>query len=480
MVHAAPAVNDVFTKGKLPLPNAEPAVGAEVELEITGLGHGGEGVGRWRGLAVFVPGTVPGERVRARIVETKKNHCRGRLTEILRSSMDRIEPGCAHFGTCGGCQLLHMSYPEQLRWKTARVRENLRRLGGLAGVPVAPTVGMDFPWHYRNKVHLHAEWVVDRLVLGFFRRGSHTVANRDSGPLCACRLVHIDLLRLARRASQILEQLEVPLFAWPQRRGYLRNLVLRRGAVTGEMMLVLVTGREDWSAEAECVRRLTAAEPRLVSVIRNVNLSAGRGVLGPECRLLAGKPAITDRLLDLQFRIGPTSFFQVNPAQAEKLYRIAADFAGLTGRETVVDAYSGTGTIALYLASRARRVIGLEALGPAVADARENARLNQVQNVRFVQGAVEALLPGLGAGSDPVDVVILDPPRRGCAPEVLDALIRLQPSRVVYLSCDPATLARDLGYLARSGFAVRRVQPVDMFPQTGHVECVARLESSRK
>lgn len=198
-------------------------------------------------------------------------------------------------------------------------------------------------------------------------------------------------------------------------------------------------------------------------------------MLGPENRVLAGKSAIADRLAGLKFRIGPTSFFQINPEQAGKLYRIAADFAGLTGRETVVDAYSGTGTIALYLASRARKVIGLETVGPAVADARENARRNRIQNVRFEQGAVEALLPNLDKESGPVDVVVLDPPRRGCAPAVLEALTRLRPARVVYVSCDPATLARDLGYLARSGFEVCRMQPVDMFPQTGHVECVACL-----
>lgn len=450
-------------------------IGDRVEINITGLGHAGEGIGRWRGLAVFVPRAVPGERVLVEIAEARKNFARGRLLEVLARSAARAEPGCTLFDACGGCQLLHMDYTEQLRWKAVQVRESLARIGGLGDVPVAATIGMDEPWHYRNKVHFHVEWRAGRLEPGFFERRSHRLAAGDLGSTPKCLLVQRDLLQVAGRSAEILGSLRVPLYDWREHRGYLRHLVLRRGAATGEIMVVLVTGREPWPAEADFARRLAGDAPRVVSVVRNINTRGSREVLGAENRVLAGKPVITERLRGIGFRIGPASFFQVNPEQTARLCELVTRYAGLTGRETVVDAYSGLGTFALTLAAHAREVIGLESLGPAVADARENARHNGLTNVRFEQGAVEELLPVLAEEGDKVDVVVLDPPRRGCDPAVLEALGRLRPTRVVYVSCDPATLARDLGRLQGLGFQAVEVQPVDMFPQTAHVETVVYL-----
>lgn len=452
-------------------------VGGHADIDITGLSHVGEGVGRWRGLAVFVPLAVPGERVRAEITALGRTFARGRLVAVLEGSRARVEPECGLFGDCGGCHLLHMSYPEQLRWKTVQVRDALTRLGGLGHAPVANTLGMDEPRHYRNKAHFHVSRESGRLALGFLARGSHRVtcfidANGGSG----CLLVQRDLLRVAARAAALLETLRVPLYDWEIHRGYLRHLLLRRAAATGEIMLVLVTGRQPWPGEREFTERLTAEEPGVVSVIRNVNTLESRELLGPENLVRAGKSAITEHLGGLEFRIGPASFLQVNPEQAEKTYEIARLFAGLTGEETVVDAYSGMGTIALLLASRAKAVVGFEALPAAVADARENAVRNGIENVRFEQGTVEDLLPQWAAQDRRVDVAVLDPPRRGCGPAALEALGRLRPPRVVYVSCAPATLARDLGRLAELGFDVVKVQPVDMFPQTSHVECVVLLK----
>lgn len=454
-------------------------VGDPAEVEITGLSHAGEGVGRWRGLALFVPLAVPGERVRVEITAVGKSFARGRLVEVLEKSGVRVEPGCGLFGDCGGCHLLHMDYREQLRWKTVQVREALTRIGGLGKVPVANTLGMDEPWHYRNKAHFHVGRDSGRLALGFFARGSHRVTGFvDSEGGSGCLLVHRDLLRVAVHAARILENLRVPLYDWETQRGYLRNLVLRRAAATGEIMLVLVTGRQNWPAEREFAGRLTAEEPGVVSVIRNVNPLESRELLGPENRVRAGRPAITEHLGGLEFQIGPASFFQVNPEQTEKTYEIVRLFAGLTGKETVVDAYSGIGTIALLLASRAVSVVGFEALSAAVADARKNAIRNRIDNVWFERGAVEDLLPEWAARNRAVDVAVLDPPRRGCAPAVLEAVARLQPRRVVYVSCVPATLARDLARLNVLGLEAVQVQPVDMFPQTSHVEAVALLTSS--
>jgi len=452
-------------------------VGDRAEIEITGLSHVGEGVGRRQGLVMFVPLVVPGERVRVEITAVGRTFARGRLVEVLERSRTRVEPGCALFGDCGGCHLLHIDYPEQLRWKTVQVRDALTRLGGLGEVPVANTLGMNEPRHYRNKAHFHVSRDSGRLALGFLARGSHRVTcfvDADGGS--GCLLVQRDLLRVAARAAALLESLRVPLYDWETQRGYLRNLLLRRAAATGEIMLVLVTGRQNWPGEREFAERLTAEEPGVVSVIRNVNALETRELLGPENRVRAGEPAITEHLGGLKFRIGPASFFQVNPEQAEKTYEIARLFAGLTGKETVVDAYSGIGTIALFLASRAKSVIGFEALPAAVADAQENALRNGIKNVRFEQGAVEDLLPEWAARGRRVDVAVLDPPRRGCGPAALEALGRLRPRRVVYVSCAPATLARDLGRLAELGFDVVKVQPVDMFPQTHHIECVVSLK----
>lgn len=452
------------------------SAGDLVEIKITGLTRAGEGVGRWQGIVVFVPRAIPGERVRAEITVIRKDFTRGRLVEILNRSAARVEPGCRLFGDCGGCALLHMDYLEQLRWKTVQVRESLVRTGGLDQVSVSGTVGMDEPWHYRNKVHFHVGRVAGRLALGYFQRGSHQlVTDGDASGSPGCLLVQRDLLLVAGRAARILDTLRVPLYNWQEHRGYLRNLVLRRGAATGEIMLVLVTGAERWSGEAEFACRLVECTPAVVSVIRNINTRKSREILGRKNRVRAGKPFIIERLGGCDFQLGPTSFFQVNPEQAARLFEIVARFAGLTGRETVVDAYSGIGTIALLLASRARAVIGLESLELAVADAWENARRNRIKNVRFEQGAVEELLPALAGNGEKVDVVILDPPRRGCAPAVLNALARLRPGRVIYLSCDPATLARDLGRLSNLGFRVLQVQPVDMFPQTHHVETLVGL-----
>lgn len=446
-------------------------------LQINGITHAGEGVGRYQGMVVFVPGTVPGESVLAEVVEPKKNYARARLLEVIERSSARCEPRCLNFAACGGCRLQHMDYGEQLRQKTILVRESLARIAGLDGVAVLDAVGMTEPWHYRNKVHYQVENCRQGFTLGFFEESSHTLVP-CFGDSCnpGCLLVDRELNELASVIEKLLNNYGKE-FSGQKRSGrFFRQVVLRKGFYTGEVMAVLVTGSGEWRQEKVFVDELLSLKPGLSSLIRNINDGPAGVVLGKRNRLLAGRETITDRLGALAFKISPTSFYQVNPAQTLVLYQKALEYAALTGRETVVDAYSGIGTIALFLAGSAEKVYGLEVVPGAVEDARENALLNKIGNVEFYVGEVEKRLPEMAAHSLHPEVVVLDPPRRGCGREALDAVVSMGTPRVVYVSCDPGTLARDLGYLAGKGYRVEEVQPVDMFPWTHHTETVVRIE----
>lgn len=454
--------------------------GEMIDVEVTGLNHAGEGVGRCRGAVVFIPGAVPGELVRAAVAEVKKGFARARLEGILRPSPERRRPACALHGACGGCDLQHLAYAAQLRWKTQRVKDALARIGGLAGVPVGEALGMERPYHYRTKVHLQVGRAGERLVLGFYARRSRCLPMRDGpGAGAICLLADRELLRLARTVEDLLNEYGAGVYDWQSRCGYLRHVVLRRARATGESMVVLVTGREEWAKEKAFVAALRAAASDAVSVVRNINTGTPKEILGPESRVLSGRDAITEILGHLRFRITAASFFQVNPVQTLQLCRLVREYAALTGRETLLDVYCGVGTFGLFLAGGAYRVVGIEAVPAAVADAQANAALNGVANAAFYAGAAERLIPAWVAEGLRPDVAVLDPPRRGCDRRVLAALAGANVPRVVYVSCDPATLARDLGYLFSRGYQIRAVQPVDMFPHTRHIECVAVADRGR-
>ena len=459
------------------------AVGQTISLEITGLNHSGEGVGRYEGLAVFVPGTVPGEAVLARVEDLKKNYARAGLLEVTDKSDLRREPLCAHYAACGGCRLQHIDYARQLRLKTTRVRDSLARIAGLDHVPVLDTAGMEQPWHYRNKVHYQLKSGSDGLELGFYREGSHTLAPLFGPPnlkVPGCLLAHRDLNDLAQVVEKILNRHGLAQSRLDGGR-FFRHLMLRKGFATGETMAVLVTGEAEWPGEKGFVAELNSLRPGLTSLVRNINPGPPGQVLGRENRLLAGREQITDRLGHLNFIISPTSFYQVNPAQTLTLYRKALDYAGLEELDSpvVLDAYSGIGAIALFMAGRAGKVHGLEEVAGAVEDARRNAALNGIKNIDFHHGRVEELLPEMASRGLKPDVVVLDPPRSGCRPGVLEAVARMKTPRVVYISCDPGTLARDLGLLASLGYRTEEVQPVDMFPWTHHTETACLLIRTR-
>ncbi|NPV28001.1 MAG: 23S rRNA (uracil(1939)-C(5))-methyltransferase RlmD [Firmicutes bacterium] len=430
---------------------------AEIILVIEGFSHQGEGVGRYDGWAVFVPNTIPGEEVRVRLVEAKKSYLRGEIIEILKPSVYRTEPACQLVNQCGGCQLQHICYEEQLRLKTQLVRDALARIGGLEKPVVQPIIGMNDPWRYRNKVEWHGRESNRKSGLGYFAPGSHQV------------IEPADCLLLPELWSKI--RLVVRKYT-PE----VRHVVLRQSAMNNEIMLILVTETEKFRGKDDLARELMTKFPQIVSVVQNINPKRTSVLFGPQWLLLAGRANLTDELAGLRFDLSPASFYQVNPVQTRVLYAQVLEYAGLVGQETVIDLYCGIGTISLLLARQARKVYGIEVIQEAVADAWQNAELNGIDNAEFIVGKAEEILPRLASRGIQADVVVMDPPRKGCERVVLEAIGNLKPDTIIYVSCNPATLARDLSYLTQHGFMVEEVQPVDMFPQTDHVECIVLIK----
>lgn len=459
---------------------AKPPVAAGERIRVTaeGLGEHGEGVARHGGFAVFVEGAIPGDEALVEVLQVKRNYARGRMVSILRPAPARVQPRCPVFGRCGGCQLQHMDYSEQLRWKTRMVADALARIGRLDDVPVRDTLGAAEPWAYRNKALFPVGRPPGRkgctpgrgLVAGLYARGTHDIVEIES-----CYLQHPLNNEILTAARELIERYGYPPYDERTGTGLVRHLLARVAVATGQAMAGLIVNGRRLPRARQFTRELMRRVPALKSVVLNVNTRRTNIILGEETRVLAGDPTIEDRLGDLVFRISARSFFQVNPAQALVLYRQVAAYADLTGEETVVDAFSGTGTIALFLARGAARVTGIEEVPEAVADARQNAARNGITNVEFLAGRVEQVLADLAGRSFHPDVVVLDPPRAGVPRAALDAIARLGPHRLVYVSCKPATLARDLAILHGYGYRTLEVQPVDMFPQTAHVEAVARV-----
>jgi len=368
----------------------------------------------------------------------------------------------------------HLTYAEQLRLKTALVLDSLHRLGGLRDVRVLPALGMTgTPWHYRNKVHFHVAEDGERIVLGYYAGKSHTLTPvfPASAGKHGCLLIHPALNDTAAAVQELLNRLAPPGNA----KTYFRHVLLRHAPATGQTMVVVVTSAGRWPGAHDFAAELARRLPHVVSVSHNSPPARPGTYLGSTNRLLFGQPFLIDRLEHLQLRLSAASFHQVNPIQTPVLYREAAGKAALTGREIVVDAYSGIGSLALWVAAGARLVQAMEIEPAAVADARVNAGLNGITNVLFERGDVAKLLPGLTARGLRPDVIMLDPPRRGCHRGVLETIAAMRVPRTVYVSCDPGTMARDVAFLTAHGYRVEEVQPVDMFPWTAHVECVVRL-----
>lgn len=451
--------------------------GQRARLTIVGLGSNGEGVGKADGFTVFVDGALPGDEVEATVTEVKTNYARGALRRVVTPAAERVDPRCPVFAACGGCQLQHLDYAAQLRWKRQQVVDALTRIGHLAGVTVHPCIGPDSPWHYRNKAQFPVGMArpdsrggagTPGLVAGIYARGSHRIVEVDE---CLIqRPLNNDIVRVAKG---LVAKHGVQPYDELSHSGCLRHVLARVGSATGEAMAVFVTNGADFPHAAEIAADLMRELPAVVSVHQNINAHRTNVILGEETRLLAGRETITDRIGRFEFAISPRSFFQVNPEQTEVLYGKAVEYAGLTGDETVVDAYCGIGAISLFLAERAQAVHGIEVVPEAIEDARANASRNGIRNAEFHLGEAETVLPWLRDQGVAADVIVADPPRKGCEPVVLDSFAAMGPRRIVYVSCNPATLARDLARLAELGYRTVEVQPVDMFPMTSHVEAIA-------
>jgi 23S rRNA (uracil1939-C5)-methyltransferase len=449
--------------------------GQVIELMITGQAHDGAGVGKVEGFTVFVPLTVPGERVRAKITQVKKTYAKAALEEIISVHPDRTQPLCPIYEQCGGCQLQHLAYAAQLKHKRQQVIDHFARIGGMPDVVIHPVLGMDEPWRYRNKAQVPFGWKNGQAVAGFYAPGSHEIIDME-----ACLIQHPANDLAVAKVKQLARELKIPIYNEAKHRGVLRHVMVRTGYHTGEMMVVLVTNGEHLPHKKELVREMVRSLPKIKSIVQNINTKRTNVVLGEKSRVLWGERVIYDKIGDVTFAISPHSFFQVNPMQTKVLYDQVVRYADLSGTETVIDVYCGIGTIALYLAKKARRVYGVEIVPQAIQDAKENAKLNDMNHVHFEVGAAEEVMPRwLQEGIRP-DVIVVDPPRKGCDAATLDAAVGMDPKRLVYVSCNSATLARDAKYLQERGYRVIEVQPVDMFPHTGHVECVALIVRSQE
>ena len=441
--------------------------GHTYRIHIDRLGTSAEGVGRVEGFTVFVPDALPGEDVEAQVLEVKKTYARAKLAKVLKASKDRAKPPCPIYFECGGCQLQHLSYEAQLKAKRQQVIDAVSRIGKRPDLFVHETLGAVHPWNYRNKMQFPVGREKGRrgnAIIGCFASGSHRIIDTHD-----CRIQAEGNNLILNAVRDVVNELHISVYDEDRHTGVLRHVMGRVGE-KGDLMVCLVTAVQQLPHEREVIKLLRQKLPDMVSLQQNIQTYHNNVILGRETRLLWGRPTILDRIGRLDFHISPRSFFQVNTEQAEVLYSKALEYANLQGEETVIDAYCGTGTITLFLARHAREVIGIEIVKPAIQDAEKNARDNGVKNATFMVGDATEVMPRLYRQGVRADVVVVDPPRAGCTPTVLETFASMQPQRIVYVSCNPASLARDIAILETLGYTAKEVQPVDMFPMTARRE----------
>jgi len=456
-------------KKKLPV-----EIGKLYDVIIEDLSHDGLGIARIDGFLVFVKDALPKERVVVRVGHIKKNYAHGTAIERIKTSDTRIIPPCPLFEACGGCQIQHMNDQSQLEFKRNMVRRNLQKIAKIEHPPVAAVIGMENPWRYRNKTQVpFGRDVKGKIVAGFYQNRSHAIVDM---PSCLVQTEIADAIVAA--VKQFVTEHQIEPYNESLHTGVLRHVVVRVGFKTNEVMVILVTKTEELPKQDLLTAQLTTEFPQIKSIVHNVNAVVTNVIFGEETKTIYGEDYIVDSLDGLDFLISARSFYQVNPVQTEVLYKTALDFAAIGAEDVVFDAYCGIGTITLFLARVAKKVYGVEIVPDAIRDAKQNAKLNNLSNVEFEVGKAEEVIPKWIADGIIPDVIVVDPPRKGCDVALLDAIIQAKPARVVYVSCDSATLARDIKILEDGGYKLEIVQSVDMFPQTGHVECVALM--SRK
>ena len=445
------------------------------QVRIEDMSDTGEGIGKTDGFIWFVKDAVIGDVVEAKVMKTKKSYGFARLIQVLEPSACRVTPRCPSARQCGGCQLQAMSYEEQLRFKENKVRNNLSRIGGLTEIPMEPIIGMDEPWRYRNKAQFPFGKDKDgRIITGFYAGRTHAIIEQED-----CLLGVEENQPILDCIRGFMEEYHIAPYEEELHKGLVRHVLIRKGFTTGELMVCLVLNGDVKKLKASevLVERLVKLFPsHMASISCSINREKTNVIMGKEIVNLYGPGYITDYIGNVCYRISPLSFYQVNPVQTQKLYGTALEYAGLTGEETVWDLYCGIGTISLFLAQKAKKVYGVEIIPQAIDDARANAKLNHFENVEFFVGKAEEVLPEQYEKNQVyADTIVVDPPRKGCDSVCLDTIVKMAPEKVVYVSCDSATLARDVKYLGERGYEVKRVKTVDMFPWSGHVETVVLL-----
>lgn len=440
----------------------------EYILDIIDITTTGEGVGKIEGFTVFVDGAIPEDKVKIIITVVKKNYAIGKMIELVEESPHRLKAVCSFANQCGGCQTQNIDYPYQLQLKEKIVKDALERIGGLGieDIKVHPIIGMEEPFHYRNK----AQYKTHKKGLGFYEKKSHNVV-----PLTDCKIQSKESLMTIQYLNQFITEYNISIYDENTHKGILRGIVERVSYYKDEIMLIMVINDKKFKWSKELIHFIKENLPKVKSLYLNINTKKTNVVLSKENKLIYGKEKILDTIGDLKYEISPLSFFQVNPIQTKVLYDKVVEFAGLTGKETVFDLYCGIGSISLYLAKKAKMVYGVEIVPEAIEDAKHNKRLNKIENAEFIVGKSEVEMPALAQKGIQADVIVVDPPRKGCDEKLLRSILNMSPKRVVYVSCNPATLGRDLKILSEGGYEVKEVQPVDMFPHSMHVETICLM-----
>lgn len=440
-------------------------------VKIEDLTHEGMGVAKINGYPLFIEDALPGEEMEVKIHKTGKSFGYAKSMKRLTSSQNRVEVKDENFTRAGIAPLQHMHYPAQLTFKKQQVKNVMKRIAKMPDVKIFDTIGMAEPWGYRNKAQVPVRKVSEKLTTGFFRRNSH-----DLIPMENFYIQDPKIDEAIIKVRDIMRTYSVKPYNEKDNTGNLRHIIIRRGYYTGEMMVILVTRTAKLFPTSKIIPDILEALPEVVSIVQNINPTRTNTILGEDAIVLYGEDQYKDTLLGKTYEISHRSFYQVNPVQTEKLYSVVLDYAELTGEETVIDAYSGIGTITLSLADKAKHVYGIETVEPAVENAKANAALNQIENVTFEAGLAEEVMVEWSKEGRKADVLVVDPPRKGLEGQFIDAVLEMKPTKMIYVSCNPATLARDLALLADGGYTVEKIQPVDLFPQTNHVESVALLQ----
>lgn len=445
-------------------------VGSIYKVEIIDLNHRGQGVAKIENFAVFINDAIPGDIGNIKIITVKKNYGVGEFIDITKPSKWRIEAPCHVVDSCGGCQIQKIDYDVQLDIKRKKVTDDMERIAKLDDIKIHETIGMEEPFRYRNKAQFPVQSGEDFVRIGFYKRGTHEIVDTNR-----CIIQHPITDKIIKVMREYMKNYKVQPYDEKNGTGIIRHILTKTSFKTGDLMIVLITNGKKLPHKDELINLILENVEGVKSIIQNINTRKSNVILGKETITLWGEDKIVDYIEDIKFNISPLSFFQVNPIQTEKLYNKALEYADLKGDETVFDLYCGIGSISLFLAKKAKKVYGIEVVKPAIEDAKNNAQVNGIDNAEFYLGKAEEVFPKIYKQGIRADVVVVDPPRKGCDEKVLDTIIKMDPKKVVYVSCNPSTLARDLKYLDENGYKTREIQPVDMFPHTTHVESVTLL-----